>query len=187
MSTHRFIALVFLSTALQAQMRSTRAGWPFMDEFSRVDPDNGPLVVERSEIGPPMLIASTISVRELQHPVPERALRAAYEGQRYALANNARKAILKLEQAVRLDPLFRDAHCDLGVLYARARRFAEAQSEFQKALEAGPPVAPIYSNLALTFAESGDLQRAETLARKALQLDAHNAVAQALLRYARPH
>ena len=50
----------------------------------------------------------------------------------------------------RSTPQYRDAHLNLGVQYARVGRTADARAEFQKALDIGPPAAPIYADLALT-------------------------------------
>jgi len=60
----------------------------------------------------------------------------------------------------------------------------EARAEFQRALEIGPPVAQIYLNLGLSAAATGNRDEAAALARKSLELDAANATARDLLRYA---
>jgi Flp pilus assembly protein TadD len=169
-STRCFIVFVFLSTTLHAQIQSP-------GEYS---------VTPVTRVGD-RPVAATVSLYELEHPIPEKALRAVYESQRYAQENNTRKAIEKLEEAVRLAPSYRDAHNDLGVQYAQARRFTEARAEFQTALEIGPPAAPIYVNLALTSAAFGYLGDAEAFARQALRLDASNPVAQKMLRYVSAH
>ena len=63
------------------------------------------------------------------------------------------------------------------MLYARVGRAADARAEFQKALDIGPPIAPIYANLALASAALRQFQEAEAFARKALELDPANSVA----------
>jgi tetratricopeptide (TPR) repeat protein len=154
---------------------------PVVQEFYRVDQGSGPLVLQLPEKREPRPISGTVSLRELEHPIPIKALRAASDGHRYAQSNEPEKAIAKLEQAVRIDPSFRDAHSDLGVQYAVAGRFAEAQAEFQKALAIGPPAAAIYANLALTSVAFGRRSDAEAFTRKALQADPQNSVALKLL------
>jgi tetratricopeptide (TPR) repeat protein len=146
-----------------------------------------PLIPELPDPSANKPISGLVSLRELQHPIPKKALRQAYEAQQFARVNNAPKAIVKLENAIRIYPAYRDAHLNLGVEYARVGRGADARAEFQKALDIGPPIAPIYANLALISLASGQLQQADTLARKALELDPGNSGAQAVLRLTLNH
>jgi tetratricopeptide (TPR) repeat protein len=128
-------------------------------------------------------IAAVVSLRELQHPVPDKVLRDAYQAQQLARANKTSKAIAKLEHAIRIYPQYRDAHLDLGVLYVRAGRTADAHAEFQKALDIGPPVSQIYFDLALISLFSKQYHEAESWARKALELDSSNRSAQKILEF----
>ena len=157
------------------------------EERSRVERGDEGLFPERSENAPARPMAGVVSLHELEHPIPEKAQRAAYEGQRLAQANKTAKAIRKLEQAVRIAPRYRDAHNDLGVQYARLRRFAAARAEFEKALAIGPPVEQIYLNLALSNAALGDLPQALVFAQKTLGLNPRNALARELLARASAH
>ncbi len=138
----------------------------------------GPDLPERPE---PKLISSVVSLRELQHPISKKALRAAYEAQQFSNAHNSSKAIAKLEEAIHIDPSFRDAHCNLGVEYARAGRIADARAEFEKALDIGPPAAPIYADLALASVAAREFDQALVFARKALELDPADRSARRLL------
>ncbi len=129
-------------------------------------------------------ISGLVSLRELTHPVSKKAVRAAYEAQKSAAAGDFPAAIAKLEKAIRIDPAYRDAHLNLGVQYARAGRNGEARAEFQKSLDIGPPASPIFVDLALISLASRQYREAETLARKALELDPANRGAQRVLMYA---
>jgi tetratricopeptide (TPR) repeat protein len=71
-------------------------------------------------------------------------------------------------ETAHIDPSYRDAHCNLGVLYARVGRTTDARAEFQKALDIGPPAAPIYANLALASAAAGEFTQAQTFAQRPL-------------------
>jgi tetratricopeptide (TPR) repeat protein len=148
--------------------------------------DGSEVVPDWSASPEPKPISSVVTLRELQHPVSKKALRAAYEAQQLSDARDIPKAIAKLEKAIRIDPSYRDAHCNLGVLYARVGRMPDARSELQKALDIGPPAAPIYANLALASAAAGEFPEAEAFARKALDLDPGDSIAQRVLAYA-PH
>lgn len=132
-------------------------------------------------------ISGLVSLRDLQHPIPKKAIQAAYQAQRLADANKVDKAIAKFEDAIRIYPAFRDAHLNLGVQYTRLGRSADAQAEFQKALDIGPPAAPIYNDLALVSLISRQFREAEAFARQALKLDPGNGSAQAILKTALTH
>lgn len=188
MSIRCIIALVFLSAGLNAQILPPLAGNHSISSDTYW-PDHGEqqMFPDLPQKASPRPMAGVVSLHDLEHPIPEKALRAAFEGQRLARANKTMKAIKKLEQAVRIAPRYRDAHNDLGVQYAVLLRFADARAEFQKALEIGPPAEPIYLNLALSCAAVGDSAQASVFARKTLDLDPHNAVALKLLESSSAH
>jgi Flp pilus assembly protein TadD len=73
------------------------------------------------------------------------------------------------------------------VQYTRVGRSADARAEFQKALDLGPPSAPIYVDLAFTSLVLHEYRDAETFARKALELDPPNSYAQQALQFASQH
>lgn len=131
--------------------------------------------------------SSIVSLRELEHPIPEKAVREAYEAQQFAHAKEADKAIAKLKKAIHIYPAYRDAHLNLGVEYARLGRMGDARAEFQKALDIGPPVAAIFADFALTSVALKQYREAETYAQKALVLDPSNKGAQNILHYASQH
>jgi tetratricopeptide (TPR) repeat protein len=183
-STHRFLAGLFLCAWLYPQMSHAQMSQspPFIRLPAQLPDDfegaMAPVVPDWPQPQPPEPPAGAVSLRELEHPIAKKALRAAYEGEQFSQAHNIPKAIEKLEKAVQIDPSYRDGHCNLGVQYARAGRFADARAQFQKALDIGPPAAPIYSNLALTLIAAGKIREAQDLARKALDLDPGNQPAQ---------
>jgi tetratricopeptide (TPR) repeat protein len=151
-----------------------------IDEFN---PSRAP-VSEWPEVRAPQPASGSVSLRELEHPIAKKALRATYEAQVLSKKQNIAKAIEKLEEAVRIDPSYRDAHCNLGVQYARVGRFLDARAEFQKALDIGPPAALLYADMALTFTVTGEPGQAEIYARKALELDPESYGAQRALHLA---
>ena len=132
-------------------------------------------------------ISGIVSLRDLQHPVPKKAIKEAHDAEQFARDGNFPKAIAKLEKAIQIHPGYRDAHLNLGVQYARVGRTPDARAEFQKALEIGPPAAPIYVDLALTSLALLQYQEAETFAQKALDLDPANDGAKKVLNYASEH
>jgi tetratricopeptide (TPR) repeat protein len=110
-----------------------------------------------------------------------RSVRPPPPGKRLVKPTKLPAAIAKLEKAIRIDPSHRDAHCNLGVLYARVGRGPEALAEFHKAIDIGSPSAPIYADLALVSAAMRLFPEAESSARKALELDPANSAPQRVL------
>lgn len=154
---------------------------PLVEQVHQFEP-GAPLLVldlpERSAGKPP---SGSVALRDLEHPIPKKAIREAAEAEQCELAHDLPKAIAKLESAIRIYPAYRDAHVNLGVQYYRVGRADDARAEFQKALEIGPPAAQIYVDLALTSLASGQLLEANALARKALELEPANSGAQKIL------
>jgi len=145
---------------------------------------NTPATVELSERAPARPISGVVSLRQLQHPPSKKAIRLFLEAQRYSQAHDTQKAIGKLEEAIRIEPAFGEAHQNLGVQYARSGRTMEAMRQFETALEIGPPDAKAYSNLGWCYARLGQFHEAQDLARKALSLDRDNGPARTLLQVA---
>jgi tetratricopeptide (TPR) repeat protein len=159
---------------------------PLLEEPSRMGMGNS-LVLRLPEQKTSQPVSGKVSLEQLQHPIPKLAIRAAKEAERYSEAHDTAKAISKLEQAVRIAPNYRDGHSNLGVQYARAGRLAEALAQFHFALDIGPANALIYSNLALALLTLKQFRDGEEFARRAVELEPENAIAQRLLRYARAH
>jgi hypothetical protein len=166
---------------------TTPGGNPLVEEFHEFEPGGAPLVLDLPDRPSDKPISGIVSLHDLEHPVPKKARQAAFEAQQFAHANNLPKAIAKLEQAIRIDPAYRDAHINLGVLYVRLGRTADARAEFQKALEIGPPAAPLYADLALVSAALRQFPDAESFAHKALELDPSNSTAQLVLQHLPGH
>jgi tetratricopeptide (TPR) repeat protein len=134
---HTLAERVMTSGDGRFQIHNVTAGWytvrvlatpgadPLIEEYLQVSHGGAPIVlqlpVRSKEKGP----GEIISLRELQHPVNKKAVRCLVEAARYRQRNEPLKAVAKLEEAVRIDPEFRDAHTNLGTEYARAGRVDE--------------------------------------------------------------
>ncbi|HEX5229497.1 MAG TPA: tetratricopeptide repeat protein [Bryobacteraceae bacterium] len=172
MSTAPFLGFLCLAFSLQAQIWLGPRGQadPFPSTMMTTAGDR-PLMGNLNSFAPSRAGSLVVSLHELEHPTPQKALREAYEAQELARQNKIAKAIAKLEDAVRIAPEFRDAHVNLGVQYARVGRMADARAQLEKALAIGPPVATIYFDLAVAALHLGQRQEAEIYAQKARQLD----------------
>jgi tetratricopeptide (TPR) repeat protein len=82
-----------------------------------------------------------------------------------------------LERAVTLSPAMLEARMNFAVTLAAMGRRAEADSSFRKALEIGPKSAEAHGRYARFLEETHELDRARTVAERALGLDPKNAVA----------
>jgi tetratricopeptide (TPR) repeat protein len=200
-STSRFVAILFFSVSLctpvsyaqrpYPQMPQSADGGPPSELHPAFDPfgrklhsDFVPTISPAPDwpaASEPRPVSDVVSLHDLQHPVSKKVLEAAFEAQQFSKAHQTDKAIAKLEKALRLDPQYRDGHCNLGVQYAHAGRLQEARTEFNKALEIGPPSALIYADLALASAAAGEFQEANENAWKALELDPDNPAAQRIV------
>ena len=125
--------------------------------------------------------SGTVSVRELQHPVQPKAFRALAEAQQASESGHADEAVRKLEHALRIDPAYAAARCNLGVEYIRKGRYLEAAEQFEKALADGAADVMIYGNLCYAYYALGRWKESEQAARRALDLDNHYARAHYLL------
>ncbi len=160
---------------------------PILVENHRFEPGGAPLVLILPEPAAVKPNSSLVSLNELKNPIPKKALREVLEAQRSARANDVRKAIAKLEHAIHLYPFYGDAHLNLGLQYARTGRTVDARTEFQKALDIGPPAAPIYADLAIASLLLGERQEAAAFAHRALEMDPSDSTAQEVLQTASFH
>jgi type IV pilus assembly protein PilF len=80
-------------------------------------------------------------------------------------------ALASLQEAVRLEPAAPLYHNTLGVVYLHyLSKPAEAQAEFQKAIELDPTYAEALTNLGVTLAQQGKWEEAIVAYRKAISL-----------------
>lgn len=100
------------------------------------------------------------------------------EAQRFLKLNQYPAAQPALLEAARAFPRFSGVHTNLGILYARTGRKAEAQAAFGRAVAADPANAVAHNWLGVLAREAGNLPRAEQAYRQALAADPSSAAAQ---------
>jgi len=113
--------------------------------------------------------ATSVPVSELRVPSEvmkelQRSDKALFDGDRLG-------AITHLENAVAMDPELAVAHNALGVRYTEAGEFEKALREFQKALAANPRYHLAVDNIAGVYCLQHRWPEAETVARRALDLE----------------
>ena len=71
------------------------------------------------------------------------------------MCTQAEAAMASYREAVRLQPGFAEAHCNLGVLHKAAGRQEEALECYEAALRANPGFPLVLQNLAIAYTERG--------------------------------
>ncbi|MDQ6700915.1 MAG: tetratricopeptide repeat protein [Acidobacteriota bacterium] len=126
-------------------------------------------------------VSGTISARQLQHPVPKKAMQAMMAAQKFSESGDFGSAAEQLKRAIRIAPAYTEAHNNLGVQYIRLRQYEAAAVELEEALRAGPESSALDCNLAAALLSLGRHSEAERTVRRALALDARNLRADYLL------
>jgi Flp pilus assembly protein TadD len=83
--------------------------------------------------------------------------------------NQNEVALQAMQKAISLSPRDARLHNSLGVIYDRLETPVLAQAAYQSALALAPGDSSILSNYGISVAMAGDLPRAETLLRQAVQ------------------
>ncbi len=125
--------------------------------------------------------AQTISLEQLQHPVPPGAARE-YRASANALGKgNLPQSIAHCRSAIAADPDNASAHNDLGVLYLNNGQASEALAEFERATAIQPQLTAAHVNAGFAALALDRPENAEASVRKALELDRNNRRAHLLL------
>ncbi len=173
-----------VATSGSFEFRDVRAGTYTLrlcEQIVEIRPFTGELSIRLPKRPVARPVSGTISVRELQRPSRPKAFRAFVEAQRAREAGHGTEAMRKLEQALRIDPDYAEARCNLGSEYVRQGRYPQALEQFEKAAAGGFNSAVLYSNLCWAYCALGRWQDAERAARHALDLDNHYGRAHYLL------
>lgn len=97
----------------------------------------------------------------------------------------AARGIRLLEDSIRMNPGFFEAHYNLGTAYHALGHHAQAEHHFRRALELNPDYFLAYNGLAAVMAETGRLAEAIPLFEKTLEYDSYHSEAAENLRLAR--
>jgi tetratricopeptide (TPR) repeat protein len=120
------------------------------------------------------IVAGTVSAAALRHVVPKAAAKAHERSRKLFASGKFSDALRELEKAVALDPDFAEAHENLGALYLKLERPAEAEPHIRRAIELNPSFSFAHSDLSAIQLLAGDFEAAERSARRALQLSGGN-------------
>lgn len=107
---------------------------------------------------------STVSIDVLR--IPRKALRELEKAGKLEQHGKLQKAIRHLEKALEIDPGFFQAHNNLGAIYLRLSRPAEARQSLERALEIRPDDPMALRNLSYLQLSAGQFDQAvKTLSR----------------------
>jgi len=70
------------------------------------------------------------------------------------------RALSLYQKAVEIDPLYVEAHNDIGVIYEKQGNLEEAKRSYERALEIDAKFMPAHTNLAFLYEKTGDIQKA---------------------------
>lgn len=112
-------------------------------------------------------VAASVSAAPVS-PAAQRAFDEASSALRSGRTEEAERAYRALAQA---NPELGGPHANLGVIYRRAGKLAEAAAEFEQAVRLSPR-QPIYLNqLGVTYRQQGKFDQARDAYQKAIALD----------------
>lgn len=135
--------------------------WTLTDPLASAEP--------QPDAHPPSApVAETISVHDLQ--LPGAAIKEFHRSEKCVSSKDYPGAIEHLQKALRIEPVFVQAHNNLGASYMELERFQDAISEFQKAIELDPKMEAPYRNMSASLFELGRYPEAEAAARQAVAL-----------------
>ncbi len=123
----------------------------------------------------------TVSVTQLRHKIPGKALAAFERALKFARRKEWSKGAKELETSVALDPDFSDAHGNLGIHYLELGRVDEAILELRRAIALDGFCSTHHSNLAAAYLQRHDQSQAKAEAETAVTLDSANLKAQYML------
>lgn len=114
----------------------------------------------------------TVSVAQLLHRVPNKAMNEYQKGLRLFAKHDLEGGLAHLEKAVEIDPEFVEAQTDLGRAYIQKHQPEKVIAAFQQVLKVNPRSEVAYSGCSVAYLWQKKFQQAEESARRALDINA---------------
>lgn len=125
--------------------------------------------------------SQTVRWKHLQAQLPKKALQAYESGNRARARGDFDRAIQYYERALHSSPDFEPALTNLGGIYLRQHRLADAQRVFERAYALDPEGAENCINLGHVYLAGGRLTEAEKLLLRGIQSAPQSALGHFLL------
>jgi Flp pilus assembly protein TadD len=129
---------------------------------------NVSLFLERSDAerpGPARAVDAAdpdiIDVSQLKENFPKKAVQNYDKSVEETKKGREANAIKLLEEAIQIAPNFFRAHLDLGLLYQKAKRFEDAEREYNRSREISPKNAQALINLGSLYIQQADFHEKE--------------------------
>jgi tetratricopeptide (TPR) repeat protein len=114
---------------------------------------------------------------------PSNSIALAVAGQILYMKGQTQQGLDMLAEACRLDPEDAESQIEIGSIYDRIKRPADAVKHFQKAVDLNPRDARAMDYLALSLEPLGEINRAEAVYKRALAVDQRGPFFDAFLDY----
>jgi tetratricopeptide (TPR) repeat protein len=162
----RMSILAVLSLTIGSGCVTTQQATP----FSTGPSDASTRVVEKAKDGPkrPPLPGTVVAVAIIREKEAEKAKDA---GERIKMYDDAR---LYFQEALKIDPKYRDAVQGLARVYARMDDYEHALAVYQKAIEKTPQDHGLWFDMGMCYSRKKELAKALPCFQKALELDPEN-------------
>ncbi len=125
-----------------------------------------------------------VDVETLAMRHPEEAVEEHEKSLRDSAKGDTKRAIERLEKALRIAPDFYEARNNLGVQYQKSGRFEDAEAEFRRAHELNRNAAQPLINIGSLWLEQSDFEPAQVVLREAARLEPRSPAAHYYLGYA---
>ncbi|MFC1742417.1 tetratricopeptide repeat protein [Candidatus Riflebacteria bacterium] len=111
--------------------------------------------------------------RNLDSTTPKTRDEFFFRGVDYCALGLFDKALLDLQEALKIDPFFEKSYNYLGIIYSRKKEHKKALINFEKAIEIEPMFANACQNLGRLYLEMGDSKKAIRFLKRSrfLQID----------------
>ena len=150
-------------------------------EYASISPSMSNVVIRLPKESRERPVSGTISVQRLQHKVPSKARKEFEKAVRAEKRQDMKAAIKHLQNAIKADPEYMEAHNNLGARYLVLGEPQKAMVEFQRAIDLDPHSALPYVNIATALLLLKRAPEAEKAARQAVDLDSLNPRARYML------
>jgi len=118
--------------------------------------------------------AHAVSIDELRHPLSRKGADMLRRADNFSAMGLHDRAIAQLQKALQERSAIPYAHSMLGIEYLLTKQVLAAIPELEQGVAAMPHNVPNHSNLAYALMLTGNLDRSEQEARRALELDPRN-------------
>ena len=135
------------------------------------------ITVARKEAHTAPINGGIVNVSEFLDAYPKKAVEAFKKGEDYRKQKKDEQAMKSFENAIKIAPDFYQAHTELGILYKRAGRVNDAETEFIKAHELNRTNIEPLLNLTTLYIDENKPERAVSASEEAVKANSRSAPA----------